>query len=1277
VPRAKASRECAGGRAAPAAVFALGVVVGVCALDESARAWPPDAGADMANPANWPQDPGYSTQWNLWSWLPAQSQSAPPYLGADTALGASGIHADVAWTHTIGRSDVVIAVIDSGIDWSDPDLVNKAYLNAGELSGPRMPEAADGSACGGKGALAGYDCNGDGVFTIADYLNDPRLTPPITWAGCPGGKTITGDANRNCILDAGDLIEFSTPTFRFSNGVDDDANGYVDDIAGWDFYKNDNDPYDDTLSGHGTSEARGSSAAANNQIGIAGACPACLFVMLRAGDSRVADANDFAKALVYAADNDANVAQAALETVDQTAFSRAAIDYAYARGVVVVAAMGEENSRQHTMPVTANHTLAVYALSPDGSVTASGTAVTTGASSFLGFSTCSNFGGQNMVGVGGAGCTGEAAGAAAGGAGLLYSEAIDEALMPGLSAEEVMQLLKGSADLVNVVESRSPNPDVAAAFYESLPYFSQRFGYGRLNLPAALEAIDSGLIPPEVDIVSPAWFAVLYSDIVSTSVPILGRVAASRAQSYDYRVEWAPGVEPADSDFQPLLDWVRNVPASTPTGGSDSPLAVLPPPEQLATNHPPDPDSPDHENDRTITLRVLAIAHYTKGDAQGQARRSIAIVNDQNGPDLDLLPGFPMALTGSLEASPKLADIDGDGIRDIIAGASDGQLHVLSVATGMPEELPGFPTGSGPVDGLDPSPVDMSVPSYLTAPAYANGGSGLGINPGIAREAFVGAPAIGDVNGDGTNEIVVSTWAGTVYVFGSDGQPLAGWPIRLPDVPSCPPPSKPPLQVCSDAGHVIARGAGASPVLADFDGDGKLEIVQAAFDGNVYVWHGDATPLKGFPVALHATGASRYERILSTPAVADFNGDGIPDILCGSNETVGPNGASGPVFLVDGRGQGAPSVMLPDWPIVLPTTTLLPILAEGMSGSPAVASFAASGAAQALVQGNGALPVVLPADPGVQGDAGSPPNELPVFEREGGTSQKGFDPGGEFGASSAAVAPDVMTPLFGQPAVGDLDQDGVPDVVVAGGSQALVSELAGMSMTRPAGPAQHLLAMWSGATGHMLPGAPVPLEDYAISMNAAVADITGDAYPEVLLGTGSYFAHAVDACGCEAAGWPKFTGGWIAATPAVGDLNGDHTLEVVTGTRDGALYAWQTKGTDTGVVAWESFHHDGANTGDYGHPLDQGVLRATQSPIDCSVDCPPTVAVPPPETLTPGGCGCRVAGAAFPREAEEGAAAMAIVGAALARRQKRAKVLYRAFGRDHTPRPPRRGGMPE
>ena len=75
--------------------------------------------------------------------------------------------------------------------------------------------------------------------------------------------------------------------------------------------------------------------------------------------------------------------------------------------------------------------------------------------------------------------------------------------------------------------------------------------------------------------------------------------------------------------------------------------------------------------------------------------------------------------------------------------------------------------------------------------------------------------------------------------------------------------------------------------------------------------------------------------------------------------------------------------------------------------------------------------------------------------------------------------------------------------------------------------------------GPMFPGSPTLIEDYTFFHNSTMADVDGDDYPEVLVGTGGYYLRAVDACGNEAEGFPKFTGQWIIPAPAVGDLDAD------------------------------------------------------------------------------------------------------------------------------------------
>ena len=76
--------------------------------------------------------------------------------------------------------------------------------------------------------------------------------------------------------------------------------------------------------------------------------------------------------------------------------------------------------------------------------------------------------------------------------------------------------------------------------------------------------------------------------------------------------------------------------------------------------------------------------------------------------------------------------------------------------------------------------------------------------------------------------------------------------------------------------------------------------------------------------------------------------------------------------------------------------------------------------------------------------------------------------------------------------------------------------------------------------------------------------------------------------GTQPEGWPKFTGGWVIAAPAVGDLDGDGTLEVAVATREGYLFVWNTTGRTDGRVDWASFHHDGRNTGNLNTPIGFG-----------------------------------------------------------------------------------------
>jgi hypothetical protein len=94
----------------------------------------------------------------------------------------------------------------------------------------------------------------------------------------------------------------------------------------------------------------------------------------------------------------------------------------------------------------------------------------------------------------------------------------------------------------------------------------------------------------------------------------------------------------------------------------------------------------------------------------------------------------------------------------------------------------------------------------------------------------------------------------------------------------------------------------------------------------------------------------------------------------------------------------------------------------------------------------------------------------------------------------------------------------------------------------------------------------------------AIADISGDGGPDIVLGSDTSNVAAVTSSGAPVAGWPKFTGGWSLATPGVGDLDGDGSVEVAVTTREGYLFVWETPGrqSDVQVPTW---HQDAAHTG--------------------------------------------------------------------------------------------------
>ena len=203
-------------------------------------AWPPTDSElppeSFSRPELMPDDPAYAPvddgdrcagQHGLYGFVPGCAYAiSPDERRRGVGVGAS---VDRAWTYTTGRPDVAIAVLADGVDWDDPDLVNRWRLDPGELEAPRTSTVAGGE----------HDVNGDGVFNVQDFTSATGTSAPAIDRVLDVrllARPDRGDTNGNGLLDPQDLIRI------FSNGEDDDEDGYVDDIAGWDHLEDDNDP---------------------------------------------------------------------------------------------------------------------------------------------------------------------------------------------------------------------------------------------------------------------------------------------------------------------------------------------------------------------------------------------------------------------------------------------------------------------------------------------------------------------------------------------------------------------------------------------------------------------------------------------------------------------------------------------------------------------------------------------------------------------------------------------------------------------------------------------------------------------------------------------------------------------------------------------------------------------------------------------------------------------------------------------------------------------------
>jgi subtilisin family serine protease len=318
------------------------------------------------------------------------------------------------------------------------------------------------------------------------------------------------------------------------NGIDDDHNGYVDDIYGWNFVtsaraKENNSPLDDH--GHGTHCAGIVAAGVNNGFGTAGVTPDARIMAVKIFyDFSVLNA---CRGIIYAANNGADVINMSWGLCWPVPILEQALDYAHSRGVILVAAAGNHGDDRTAYPSGYSTTIAVTASNSDDHVTD--------------FSThndavniCAP--GQSILSLKAANTDMYAkynepnvhiidnnyylaTGTSMASPHVVAVAGYMRAVSPGLSPDVTLQIMESTAD-----DFIDPYGTGA-----SMPGWDKYSGHGRVNLPAALAAT------PKVRarITTPRMFSVM-----SGSFGVYG--SADGSDFLEYILEYGPGDDPSE-----------------------------------------------------------------------------------------------------------------------------------------------------------------------------------------------------------------------------------------------------------------------------------------------------------------------------------------------------------------------------------------------------------------------------------------------------------------------------------------------------------------------------------------------------------------------------------------------------------------------------------------------------------------------------------------------------------------------------------------------------------
>ncbi len=459
--------------------------------------------------------------------------------------------------------------------------------------------------------------------------------------------------------------------------------------------------------------------------------------------------------------------------------------------------------------------------------------------------------------------------------------------------------------------------------------------------------------------------------------------------------------------------------------------------------------------------RVPSLPSMTVDEATAPAERS----------------GFPVAFTDETSSHLAVGDVDGDGQNEIVLASS--QVYVwhhdgLELLDGDGDSqtlgnFTDFPTGAL----LNPAPVTLA---------------NLDDQPGV--------------------EIIVSerSPATQIHVYGRDGAELPGWPRSTGGMPG------------SDWNW-------AAPAVGDIDGDGQDDIVVNTLNGVVWAWHADGTEVRDGDNNPATTGVfffrpgAEWEWSRSGPALYDLDGDGAKDVIFGTR-----NDATGLRRLMAIKYDGTD---VPGFPYV------------------------ASG------------PITC--DPAIGDLDNDEQLEIVFYDkfknvyavRQDGTNYPGFPKNTGIDSDDSWVS---------SPGLGDMDGDGMLEIIYTPNLTGLLSKICVVDTDYN-----------GGTSGDFLPGFPVDLPGSSEG-SPIIGDIDGDGSPDIVHGIGGgnesapYNLYAYHADGSPVDGFPITLTGPLFPSVTIIDIDYDQDVDIVYGGWDVLVHVWDMPfAYDRHNVPWPTF----------------------------------------------------------------------------------------------------------